>query len=186
MLRNHSLGTAAAAAVLLLTPNAASAREAVCTFTFDVSFTANVLVQDGPGNAVCAGTVGSSTVDPRPVAARIGGYAKPGISSCIPVLLGGRVTADFLRLISFDPRPTVPFDAGWWTAVLPGVTAVRGSATARGRKVPFLGDMRFTPRTGSCGVHGFSPGTLHVDLVLGAAMPAKKAALRAGRRDLRR
>lgn len=174
MPRTHILATAAAAAVLLLLPNSAVAREAVCTFTFDVSFEPRgTLVQEGPGHAMCAGSVGSSTVDPRPVGAEIGGYAKSGPTSCTPVLLGGRITASFLRLISFDPRPTVPFDAGWWTAVMPGITAVRGSATADGRRIPFVGDMRFTPRTGTCALRGFSPGTLQVDLSLGTQMPTR-------------
>ena len=179
MLRTHTFRTAAVAAVLLIAPSSASANGAACTFTFDVSFTVSgVLVQEGPGHAMCAGTVGSSTVDPRPVAAEIGGYAKPSrcLTSCVPVLMGGRVTADLQRLISFDPRPDVPFDAGWWTAVLPGVTGVRGSATADGRRVPFVGNMRFTPSGVSCALNGFNPGTLQMDLVLGASMPNRRRA----------
>ncbi len=164
----------------------ASAGNGVCTLSFDVSFDqAGTIVPTRPGEAVCAGTVGATGVDPSPARASISGYARPGATSCAPVLAEGRLAIDLLRLISFDPRRDVHVDGQWGGSGLPAVTVVTGTGRADGLTMPFAGAARFIPAAGACTLGGFSPGTIQMELVIGEARRASVARSRIHRRAAR-
>ena len=166
--------TIIAIALLLLalasaTP-AGAADPGTCSVDVTVDFLPDgTIVQSGPGAARCAGSLGPAGVDPLASAhPLLSGAAREGASSCTPVLLGGQLSLSPRRFVSFDGRDSrVEFGSTWAAAGLTPVTVVRGTGYAEGYFMDFVGEARYTPRSANCSLGGFSPGTLHFDLVIG-------------------
>ena len=149
---------------------ASAGQAGACQLEFHIGFdAAGRIVQAGAGAAVCAGYVGSTTVDSlTPAAADLSGSSRRGVVGCLPVLTEGRLSISLRPMVSFDPDPTFSFNATWSAGGLAPATTLSGSGTARGHVAQFLGDLRFIPQAAGCSRGGrLAPGTVHMDLVLG-------------------
>jgi hypothetical protein len=132
------------------------------------------IAQSGPGSAWCAGNVGPSMVSTTAVPAYLSGSAKPGATSCAPILTAGELRLAPYRLVSFDSHPEGTLLTGAWTAVgTPGLAAVRGTGTADGVRTTLFGEAAFTPDSGRCVLGEVASGTLRLDLALSAGQPSR-------------
>jgi hypothetical protein len=102
--------------------------------------------------------VGASGVDPAIAPAKVSATARPGVTACVPLLVGGRIAMTLQRLISFDPDRSFEFAAAW-SASGP---LLRGSGSASGATQSLNGDVRYVPSLAQC-----TSGRLQLEFVLG-------------------
>jgi len=149
--------------------SAATRTGGVCTLEFDLAFSrSGRILQTAPGTVVCIGTIGSQTVEPARAGADLTGRVRHGSTPCAPVLTQGKLRMLPPRLISFDPRREVHFDGAWKASGSSALAVLNGEGSADGLKMSLDGDARFAARRRGCARSGFSPGTLQMELVIGA------------------
>jgi pyruvate/2-oxoglutarate dehydrogenase complex dihydrolipoamide acyltransferase (E2) component len=159
------------ATLLALAAPASAGTGGACRLSFDVEFdAAGAIRQVGAGTGMCAGKVGTESVDPSAAPAYLSGSAAPGATACTPMLRGGRLRVLPRRLVGIMEPEHVDLEGSWAAATAAPAAWVSGTADTVSSTMAISGMARFVPRGEGCG-GAFMPGTIEIDLVVGEGRP---------------